>query len=71
MAGERVAGHQFVNTPAGEACECGKTWLYVLDRREEWKPGAPGIAHIGGLEEKEVAELNAKLQRIWDAGMRF
>lgn len=57
MVSERstVAGHQFLDTPCGEACACGKTWLYVLDRREQWRP----------------EQLNAKLQRIWDAGMRF
>ena len=66
-----VAGHAFVETPCGEACSCGKTWLYVLDRREEWRPGVTGIAHTGGLTIEEIAQLNAKLQRIWDAGMRF
>lgn len=68
---ERVAGHLFVDTPRGEACVCGMTWIEVLNQREEWKPGVVGIAHIGALNESEIAELNAKLQRIWDAGMRF
>lgn len=71
-----VAGHLFVDTPRGEACrECGKLWLDVLDRREEWRPGALGIAHTDagtvGLTALEVKQLNDKLQRIWDAGMRF
>lgn len=69
---ERVAGHLFADTPRGEACsECGKLWLYVLDRREKWRVGEFDIAHSGGLTEREVDELNAKLDRIWNAGMRF
>jgi hypothetical protein len=69
---ERVAGHLFVDTPRGEACaDCGKLWMYILDRREQWRVGEFGIAHIGGLEEREIAELHAKLERIWNCGMRF
>ncbi len=72
----RVAGHLFVDTTRGEACsECGKLWLDVLDHRERWQAGQLGVAHNDagsiGLLATEVAELHAKLQRIWDAGMRF
>jgi hypothetical protein len=73
---DRVAGHLFVDTPRGEACaECGKLWMDVLDHRERWVPAALGIAHNDGggvgLTIDEVAELNRKLERIWNAGMRF
>jgi hypothetical protein len=74
--GGRVAGHLFIDTPRGEACsECGKLWLDVLNDRERWKPRELGIAHNDsgevGLTVDEIETLNAKLQRIWDAGMRF
>lgn len=69
---DRVAGHLFGDTPRGEAClECGKLWLDVLNHRELWKPGEHGIAHSGALNSAEVETLHAKLQRIWNAGMRF
>lgn len=73
---ERVAGHLFVDSPRGEACsECGKLWIDVLNERERWKKGELGIAHNDGgsigLTTQEVEELDAKIQRIWNAGMRF
>ncbi len=73
---DRVAGHLFGDTPRGEAClDCGMRWLDVLDNRERWQVGQLGVAHNDagsvGLLAFEVAELNAKLQRIWNAGMRF
>lgn len=72
LMNERVAGHLFVDTPRGEACsECGKLWIDVLNTRELWRAGEPNIAHSGCLTTDEVATLQAKLQRIWDAGMRF
>lgn len=72
MVSDRVAGHTFTDTPRGEACsECGKLWMEVLNVRELWRAGQVGIAHSGALNETEVKELQAKLDRIWDAGMRF
>lgn len=69
---DRIAGHLFVETPRGEACaECGKLWMDVLNQRENWRMGEPGIAHSGGLTTEEIGQLQAKLERIWDAGMRF
>jgi len=69
---DKVAGHTFVQTERGEACaDCGKLWLDVLNARELWTPGATGIAHTGALNVTEIAELQAKLERIWNAGMRF
>ena len=69
---DRVAGHLFVDTPRGEACsECGRTWMEVLDKRERWIVGERGIAHNMGLTTEEIAQLQAKLERIWNAGMRF
>lgn len=69
---ERVAGHLFVDTSRGEACsECGKLWMDVLNMREYWIEGQPNIAQSGGLSKIEIEQLNKKLQRIWNAGMRF
>ena len=73
---DRVAGHLLGDTPRGEAClECGKLWLDILNDRERWQKGELGIAHNDGgsigLTTEEVASLQAKIKRIWDAGMRF
>lgn len=69
---DRVAGHLFADSPRGEACsDCNKTWLEVLNMRELWIVGAHGIACRGALNTPELESLHAKLQRIWDAGMRF
>lgn len=64
----KLAGHTMVSTPHGDVCEsCGRTWAQMLQEREYWRPGALGVAHVGGLLESELAELNARLDRIWGA----
>ena len=66
--GKRIAGHIFADGPNGRACRiCGRRWLDILDKREFWRPGESGIAHVGDLNEREVEELEAELERIWRA----
>lgn len=65
-----IAGHSFIEMPHGRACQsCGKTWIAVLNDREFWRPGEMGIAHSGGLNAFEVAQLEAEIARIWAAGL--
>ena len=61
-----IAGHTFAEQPGGRRYTmCGKSWLAVLADREFWKPGQFGIAHHGALNEIEVGELVAEIERIW------
>lgn len=62
-----IAGHTFTDTPGGRICDCGRRWLDVLAAREFWRSGETDIAHQGALNEAEVAELNAEVERIWAA----
>ena len=61
-----IAGHTFIDGPGGRVCKyCTRTWIYLLDRRDQWVPGAPGLAHSGNLTSTEVDELNAEVDRIY------
>jgi hypothetical protein len=68
MTPEMLAGHSMVSNTHGEACEvCGKTWLQMLGERPFWKVGAMGIAHTAGLNDAELAQLNARIARTWSS----
>jgi hypothetical protein len=63
---ELLAGHSMVDVLGKELCEwCGRTWLQMLAERPYWKVGAQGIAHTAGLNDAELAQLNARVDLVW------
>ena len=63
-----LAGHTMIPTAHGDVCEiCHRTWVQMLNEREYWKIGEPGIAHIGNLNAAEVQQLNDRVEFIWKA----
>jgi hypothetical protein len=60
-----IAGHYFIDGPGGRRCACGKSWLDLLNMRDMWRVGAPGIAHTGSLTAHEVSQLEDEINRIW------
>ena len=58
-----VANHHFTDSLGGRYCTaCGTTWRSMVERREEWWPGAAGFVCNSdrGLYTYEVAELGAE-----------
>jgi hypothetical protein len=71
----KVAGHRFVDTSEGWACEvCQRRWADVIARQPSWPAhdranGAPmseGIACVGTLNTPEEEQIEAEKARIWD-----
>lgn len=64
-----LAGHAMEEGPGGLACRyCGKTWMWLLDHKDQWVVGATGISHIDPTNEFEVSQLNGEIDRIWSMG---
>lgn len=56
-----------IEAVGGARCaECGRSWLSLLDNRDRWRRGETGIAHGDwALTDKQVAELEGEIDRIW------
>jgi hypothetical protein len=75
---EKIAGHSFEDSPSGRRCiatDCnGKTcfmsWLSIRDATAA-DLGSPGIAHVGNLNDAELASIVEERAReeaaVWSA----
>ena len=72
----KVAGHRFVDSSEGWACEvCNRRWADVVARQPTWpkhsrEDGAQvsqGIACVGTLNTPEEEQIEAEKARVWDA----
>lgn len=59
-----IAGHEFVETSRGLACECGRLWSDIASTSSD-DIGKLGIAHTGSLYASEYEEIAAKRERDW------
>ena len=65
-----VAKHTFSDSVGGRFCtDCGMPWRSLVERREEWEPGATGFVCSSdrGLYTYEVAELQEAYDREVEA----